>query len=162
MATKLKPGFSCEHQSFASDICCCKDVPLVKQEFKDDCDINIIIERCLRNGAPLPTYEHVAPIYADITEMGDYRDMVERIRRADDAFMEMPAPVRARFDNDPGKLLDMLADPSRVDEAVELGLAVRREEPPAPEPKAAKPPVAGPKGKPVVPAKPVDGDSSDI
>lgn len=120
------------------DIDCSGDVPLVKQEFADDCNVNIIIARCLRNGAPLPVHSNLEPIFADVSEVGDYRDVVERVRKADEAFMRLDAGVRTKFGNDPGLLMAFLQDPSKREEAIAMGLVVplkAPEAPPAPSPK---------------------------
>lgn len=51
--------------------------------------------------------------------------------------MTLPPEIRTRFDNDPGKLIDFVADPDNRQEAQELGIVN-----PAPEP--AKPPEVPP------------------
>jgi len=129
-----------------SDLDCSSDVPLVKQEFKDECDVNLIIARCLKNGAPLPYYETVTPVFADVSDMGDYRQMVEQTRAAGEAFARLDPALRARFENDPAKLLDFLSDDKNYEEALTLGFLKPEaksfaEAPPKPEPKAK------PKGK---------------
>ncbi|WNK13521.1 MAG: internal scaffolding protein [Microvirus sp.] len=118
------------------DIDCSKDVPLVKQEFADDCDINKIIARCVKSNLPLPSAS-AAPLFADVSEIGSYDDCVRRVAAAKDAFMDLPADLRSRFDNEPSTLISFLADPANVPEAIKLGLldqpkAVSEPAPPAP------------------------------
>jgi len=52
-------------------------------------------------------------------------------------FMDLPAKIRQRFNNNPAELIAFLQSPSNVDEAVELGLMEKISKPePKPEPPA--------------------------
>lgn len=126
------------------DIDCSRDQVLTKQEFKDDCDINVIIGRCVKSGLPLP---HIAgeALYADVSEVGSYTDCVRRVKAAEESFMALPANIRSRFDNQPGALIAFLADESNRKEAIALGLVVAKE-PVAP--KVDSPPKAEAADKP--------------
>ena len=44
------------------------------------------------------------------------------VREASEGFMELPAKLRAQFDNDPQLFLEFVADDANRDKAVELGL----------------------------------------
>lgn len=124
------------------DIDCSKDPGLTKQEFADDCDVNKIIARCVRNGMPLPS-TIAEPLYADVSEIGSYADCVRRVKAAEESFMELPPEIRTRFDNDPASLISFLADPANVSEARSIGLLAPA--PKDPEVKAEPvPPVAVP------------------
>lgn len=114
----------------------CRDPSLAQQNFKDDCDINVLMERFKVTGV-MPAGVRV-PTYGDFTGVSDYRSAVEAVMRASDQFMSLPANVRSRFDNDPQKFLEFCADPANKDEAIRLGLALG-EPTPAPAP-AANPP----------------------
>lgn len=105
------------------DIDCSNDPAITKQEFADDCDVNKIIARCVKSGLPLPSAV-AQPLYADVSEIGSYADCVRRVNSAEESFMQLPAAIRTRFDNDPGTLLAFLADPASVPEAIKLGLLV--------------------------------------
>ena len=48
--------------------------------------------------------------------------------KAEEAFMTLPAVVRARFANDPAGIFTFLQDPANRDEAVKLGLIVASDE----------------------------------
>lgn len=101
---------------------CSKDKPLTQQSAKDECDINVIIER-IKRGADVPSTQTEPPRYADFTQVPtDLRECLEVVRRADDLFMSLDAKVRRRFDNDPALMLDFLNDSKNRAEAVELGL----------------------------------------
>ena len=50
------------------------------------------------------------------------------IRAAEEAFNAMPADVRDRFQNDPGRFLEFANDASNYDEALKMGLDIKRPE----------------------------------
>jgi hypothetical protein len=54
------------------------------------------------------------------------------IRQAQEEFMRVPGEIRARFNNDPQQFMEFLEDDRNVDEAVKLGLAVRKAVPVVP------------------------------
>ena len=93
---------------------------LTKQSEAEACDINNIVRRYAGTGA-LPSTNRAA-FFADVSEMGDYREALDRIREAQNAFMELPSDLRKRFKDDPAEFLDFCADPDNREEMVELGL----------------------------------------
>ena len=103
-----------------SDVLHCKDVSLTVQDAADECDINYIVRRYGITGQ-LPTALH-PPTYGDFVGISDYQTALNAINAADDAFMEMPANVRSRFDNDAGKFVEFCSDPANRDEMLKLGL----------------------------------------
>ena len=50
------------------------------------------------------------------------------IRAAEEAFNAMPAEGRDRFQNGPGRFLEFTNDASNYDEALKMGLAIKRPE----------------------------------
>ena len=98
----------------------CNDPSLAQQQFKDDVDINVMLERFKVTGV-MPQ-NVILPTYGDFRGVTDYRSAVDAIRKADNAFMDLPANLRAKFDNDPQKLLVFLSDEKNRDEAAKLGL----------------------------------------
>lgn len=91
-----------------------------KQEFKEECDINEIIRRWTKTGQ-LPPPRGI-PQYGDFSNVTDYTAAMRSIESADEAFSELPAYMRSRFNNNAGELLDFLADSDNTAEAIELGL----------------------------------------
>ena len=78
----------------------CQDPSRAQQQFKEECDINTIVERFGITGK-MP--EQVAtPLTGDFTEVVDYQGALDMLRQADEGFMTIPAAVRAQFDNDAG------------------------------------------------------------
>lgn len=98
-----------------------KDKSLTVQADAEAADINNIVRNFgLTGGLP---YGNLQPIYDDFSQMPtDYHTALSFIREADSAFLELPAQVRSRFDNDPGVFLNSLSDPSKRPLFEELGL----------------------------------------
>lgn len=94
---------------------------LTKQSFRDECDINNIIDRFMKTG--VLTHENSSkPQFGDYLGFSDYQDSLNQVIAADEAFDSLPAKVRARFDNDPAKLLAFVGDSENRDEMISLGL----------------------------------------
>nr|QJB18865.1 MAG: internal scaffolding protein [Microvirus sp.] len=100
----------------------CLDDSLTQQQFKEEADINTIVNRFLKTGVlPTPT---TFPQYVDFEGVFDYQSAMNLVRAADESFMRMDAKVRARFNNSPQEFLEFFANPENVDEAMRLGLAI--------------------------------------
>lgn len=98
----------------------CKDPSLAQQHMKDECDINVIVERFGVTGQ-LPQ-SPIEPLYGDFSGVSDYHTALNKVKAADEAFMGLPAKLRAKFDNDPNALLQFLNNEQNRDEAIMLGL----------------------------------------
>ena len=105
----------------------CADASLTQQQFREETDINTIVNTFLKTGH-LPDSASM-PQYADYSGVFDFKSAMNVVRLADENFMKMPAQVRARFHNSPQEFLDFFADPGNRDEAVRLGLAVPIDQP---------------------------------
>lgn len=97
----------------------CPETTLTQQQFRDEADINYIMERFGVTGE-LPQVQ--APRYGDYTDVLDYHSAMNTLRAAQEGFMQLPAAVRARFGNDPGQLLEFCSDEGNRAEAEKLGL----------------------------------------
>ena len=102
----------------------CLDPSLAQQHQKDDADINVIVERFGLTGQ-LPD-AITPPQYGDFSQATDYHSAMNAVRAAQERFMELPAKLRARFDNDPAKLIDFVSNGDNRQEAVSLGLIERQ------------------------------------
>lgn len=96
------------------------DSSLTQQQFKEDADINVIVRRFGLTGE-LPT-NFRPPVSGDFTGVSDFHSAMNAVRQAEEAFMQMPAELRARFNNDPQRLIDFVEDASNKDEALKLGI----------------------------------------
>lgn len=110
----------------------CPEPTLTQQQFREDSDINTIVERFGLTGQ-LPSDVKV-PMEGDFADVVDFQSALNIVRASEEAFMEMPASVRERFDNNPGKLLAFVHDPANRAEAEKLGIVVPRETPKVPDP----------------------------
>jgi phage internal scaffolding protein len=98
----------------------CKDSSLAQQHHREECDINTIMERFGQTGQ-LPQTS-LQPSYGDFSGVVDYHTALNAIIAAEEQFDTLPAQMRARFDNDPAKLIDFLENDNNQDEAIALGL----------------------------------------
>lgn len=109
----------------------CPEETKTQQQFKEESDINTIVERFGLTGE-VPSDFRV-PLSGDFTEhANDFHSALNLILESEREFMRLPAEVRNRFDNDPQKLLDFVEDAANIDEARALGIANAIPEPVAP------------------------------
>lgn len=96
-----------------------------QQQFKNDCDINIIMDRFEKNNA----LDHVSkhqPEYG-FTNPQTYHESLNIITQADSMFNDLPAKLRDEFANNPQAFLQFVQDPKNADRAKELGIALSDE-----------------------------------
>lgn len=123
----------------------CPEPTLAQQSFKDDADINVMLEKFKVTGV-LPTGV-VMPSYGDFSAVMDYRSAKEAMRKAENAFMDMPASIRSRFNNDPQEFLEFCSKDENRAEAERLGLVPPRPVEKAPEaPSGSAEPMPTPSG----------------
>lgn len=84
----------------------CYDTSLTKQEFKDEADINKIMERFLQTGQVnnLVLPEH----FQDITGKLTYEQISQRLADANQTFYKLDASIRDEFGNSPAKWADQV------------------------------------------------------
>lgn len=92
---------------------------MTQQQFKDETDINTIVRRFGLTGE-LPNGINM-PRSGDFTDAPDFQTAMNLIRQAEEAFLEIPGEIRARFDHDPAKVIAFLEDEKNRDEAIKLG-----------------------------------------
>jgi phage internal scaffolding protein len=98
----------------------CEEPSLAQQHFKEECDINTILQKFNITGL-LPE-QPLSPRYGDFTGIGDYHTAMNRVIAVQDEFGALPAQIRARFNNDPAQLIEFLENSQNRPEAEELGL----------------------------------------
>lgn len=100
----------------------CSAVPSrTVQSEKQACDINWIVAQYRRTG----NIAHLArgvPQFVDVSEVGDFRSVLDQVRQTEEWFMRLPSGVRTKFDNRVENLMDALADRSRWKELEDVGL----------------------------------------
>lgn len=124
---------------------------LARQEFADECDINVIMARYEKTGVITHVADR-APIYVDLTVVpSDLMTAMSVLNTAEEGFMTLPAKIRREFDNDPMKFVEFATKAENLDQMRTWGLA-----PPAPAeveqpsiaPAQPAPPVEPPKAAP--------------
>ena len=107
----------------------CEDPSLAQQHFKEECDINTILQKFNITGL-LPE-NPLSPRYGDFTGISDYHTALNRVIAAQEEFDGLPANIRSRFDNDPSKLIEFLENSENRPEAEQLGLVEKQAAPAA-------------------------------
>ena len=96
---------------------------MTQQHFRDECDVNTIIDRYTRTGViPSELVNSAAGVYGDFSDVGDFMQMQEKLLKAKASFGSLPSAIRDRFHDNPGELIDFVKDPNNYDEAVKLGI----------------------------------------
>mgnify|MGYP004417260402 CR=1 FL=1 len=103
---------------------------LTKQDFAEEANINNLVARHLGGG----TFERPRgvplqmpgasrqPIFGDFSSSMDYQSQLDRLNDARQAFMDLPARFRGRFNNNPRDLIRWLEDPKNHEQARKYGL----------------------------------------
>lgn len=128
----LYGGMSWERRNAAPEFYAveCRD-GRTKQDFRDECDINVLMARYERTGV-LPTARLGNAFYVDAADLPDYQRSLQIVRDAHESFGALPARVRAEFENDPEAFVRFAQDPANKERLREWGLGAP--ETPAPLP----------------------------
>lgn len=113
------------------------ELSMTQQQFAEDADINTIVRRFGLTGQ-LPENLNM-PQSGDFEYATTFHESMNVVRRAQEEFMRVPAETRARFNNDPARLIAFIEDGRNRDEAIRLGLVPK---PPEVVPGVVTPPPA--------------------
>ncbi len=94
-----------------------------KQSFKDEVDINLVVARFAETGL----MSHVAagvPQFVDASALGDYRSIIDQVRKVEEYFQGLPALVRSEFKNDAARFMDFLEEGASAKDLEALGIAI--------------------------------------
>lgn len=92
---------------------------LTQQQFQEEVEINNIMHRAMGTGEmpeTLPTF------YGDFSDVKDFRQVAETFIKTQNEFNSLPAKIRDRFANDPGRLLEFVHNDQNKTEGIQLGL----------------------------------------
>lgn len=97
---------------------------------QEETDINVMMARMgYKDGSELPYFRDAYAIYGDTTQWPTDPVEINNIMRGGElAFMKLPAEVRLRFGS-AEQLFKFMEDEKNLDEAVRLGLLVKKETP---------------------------------
>jgi hypothetical protein len=99
---------------------CPPEEKMTRESDAASADINFILKRA---GVSSPGQLPLPPaVYFDVTELGDYRVLSDRLVRVREYFDGMRAEIRAEFMNDPLVFLDAVNDPRNADRLREIGV----------------------------------------
>lgn len=86
---------------------------LTEQHHARACDINTIMARYVRDGVLTHMNDHAAN-YGDISEL-DFKESMDTIRAVEQEFADLPAYVRAHYQQDASKYLMAISTPEGVE-----------------------------------------------
>lgn len=98
----------------------CKDKTLTQQHFKDECDINKLVERYVITGE-IPQLS-LPPMAGDFTNVPDMQAALDLVVAARNSFNQLPAAARARFGHNPVEFVEFCSDEANRDEMRKMGL----------------------------------------
>lgn len=108
-----------------------KAASLTRQSELEGSDINIIYRKYVATGY-LPEKRGT---FGDVANIDSLQDALFIAQNAHDAFADLPAHIRDKFNNDPVQAMQFMTKPDNFDEAVRLGLISPRKLPdPVPAP----------------------------
>jgi len=95
---------------------------MTQQQFRDECDINVIMKRYERSGTLPEGISGAQPQFGDFSDVPDFQTIQNTVVAVQMAFNRLPASTRARFDHSPQKALDFLSNSENTPEAFKLGM----------------------------------------
>lgn len=125
----------------------CPEPSKTQQHLVEEADINTIVARFLKTGELPPI--RVPPSYQDFEDVHDFQSAMDAINQAKQSFMQLPAEVRATFQNDPAKFVnyvDHCMNTGDLEPLEKMGLGVTRAPVSGVQAEPAQPPVEAPKG----------------
>ena len=103
-----------------------KEPTMTIQSEKDNCDINVIMNRYATSCTPLPyRSDGLQPVYADVSELGDYMENFQCCKQAEEMFNALPSALRKELDNNPANLLAFIQNEKNKERCYEYGLLNR-------------------------------------
>lgn len=101
---------------------------LTKQEYKDECDINKIVERAVKQERLSEVFKTPEWNNVMVGEAVEYQQALNTVKFAEETFAKLPSKVRARFGNNALNFVEFMDNPAENgEEMVKLGLATRRD-----------------------------------
>ncbi len=84
-----------------------------KQSFRDECDINLIMDRAAQ-GASISHLNKFEGVYGDFSDY-DFFDQTQKLTRGREIFDALPAETRREFGQSPQAFFDYVNDPKNKD-----------------------------------------------
>lgn len=124
-----------------------------KQAFKDDTDINKILDRAAKGSTISHLAKHGA-VYGDFSDIGDLLQSQERLQRGIAIFQELPGEVRKEFNNSAGEFFEFVNNPANTERLSEVLPALSKQGKQMPVIRPTPDAQATPRVNPETPAEP--------
>lgn len=113
-----------ENGSIRRRVVTVNDLPsMTDQSYKEATDAKNVVKTFLKTG--LVTHiNKSASYFADVSDIEDLYESMSKVKAVEKYFMELPAELRKKLDNDPRKLLEVIVDPEKQQLQEELGLEI--------------------------------------
>lgn len=99
-----------------------KEPTMTQQHFRDECDINKIVERAIRTGDTTVFTSAQRAEFYDASAITDYVDAMALIDDVHDDFKSLPSTIRSMFGNNVKQYVEWMSNPANWNQARELGL----------------------------------------
>lgn len=119
---------------------------MTQQHFAHEQDVRTIISQYDKTGLIANVARGVAK-YGDYSEINEYRESLDLVNNANQMFMELPAEVREKFNNNAGIFFEFATNPENESDMIKMGLREPTESavvPPKSAEKSTKQPVETP------------------
>lgn len=103
---------------------------ITQQQFKNDADINYIVQMYDSTGVYPNAVgtDQRSPMFGDFANLPENaQDAYNQILDARHNFDRLPLEIRQRFNYDPAAFLEFVQNPNNIDELVAMGLATKAE-----------------------------------
>lgn len=97
-----------------------------QKQFQKDCNVNNIMAKFKKTGTITHVRNAQNGVYMDLTNIPDYATALMQIKHAQESFLQIPAHIRAKFNNDPSLLISYLKNPENHPEAIKHGLLIQK------------------------------------
>jgi len=104
-----------------------KSNSMTHQSFKDECDLNVILQNYKKNGI-LTHVNHQRGNYENLSQI-DYHAALCQLNEARESFDTLPAEIREDFNNDPGQFIEFVSNPENENKMREYGFFKEPTEP---------------------------------
>jgi hypothetical protein len=104
---------------------CSVEPSMTQQSFKDECDINNIMDKYQQTGFIDEFYDRQNPQFADVSTTVDFHTAQNLLSAATEAYNALDPVVRSRFGS-PLDFLSFVDNPHNAQALIDMGLAVAR------------------------------------
>ncbi len=87
-----------------------------KQSFRDECDINLIMQRAAQGGT-ISHLEKYEGVYADFSDF-DFFEHTQKLTQGREVFDDLPAEIRREFGQSPAAFFAYVNDPQNINDLV--------------------------------------------